>query len=215
MPDIVNAITYTKEIQTIIAKKLKDPSFEPSEWNSDELLPVRRYIRNYYRRAQNFKCAYCKKSVSMQSVDNAHIEHILAKSRNRSFIFEPRNLCVVCADCNVIKRSKEIEGKHEDVLKKTTKRYPKTSKAFRIVHPHFDNYYDHIVICGDFYLDRTEKGSFTIMACRLNRKLHASGLEALLSNSELFPLMEGILNETDPLKQATLILQLRGRLFSI
>jgi hypothetical protein len=48
--------------------------------------------------------------------------------------------------------------------------YPRSSKAFKIVHPHFDEYTDHILRLGEaFYIGRSDKGLFTIKECGLKR----------------------------------------------
>lgn len=93
------------------------------------------------------------------------IEHIMAKDKKVQFMFEPRNLCVACKDCNGAKSSKEV------LVNPGRVRFPIRSRDYKIVHPHFDDYGEHIsaVVPEEFYRPLTEKGEFTIITCRLLR----------------------------------------------
>ncbi|MBO0356366.1 hypothetical protein J0X19_00275 [Hymenobacter sp. BT186] len=150
----------------------------------------------------------------MTSTLNCHVEHIVPKSKHITFIFEPKNLCVVCAECNTIKKEQETLDIIEDTLTlskgKTRKRYPTVSNAFKIVHPHFDRYQDHIIRLGDYYyVDRTKKGSFTIGACRLNRLLYEFGWqETFHSDNELIELMTNYLETDDSLERIRILRKL-------
>ena len=177
MPDITTAITYNEALSTTIKQKRVDPQFGPKTWSTDELQGLRTTIRSYYRQVQHGLCAYCKQPVSLQSAANCHVEHIAPKSLYPEFMFEPKNLCVVCADCNEIKRNQEVTATVPDTVKDgpARKRYPRSSAAFKIVHPHFDIYDEHIERIHRFYVDLTPKGHFTIGACRLNRFVQAHG----------------------------------------
>jgi len=210
MADIEIPISFSEDFKNVINQKLSDPDFKYQDWSNEDLFPLRRYIRNYYRDLTK-KCVYCRKDVSLQSANNCHVEHIISKSSDPlKFIFEPKNLCVLCSDCNEIKKDKEVEDK---ILKrnKQYRRYPNSSDSFLIVHPHFDNYDEHIFKCEDIYIDLTPKGSYTIYICKLNRKIHKFGIEpVLLSQSELYDLFNAIMNETNFTKQNMLFNKLRA-----
>ena len=180
MADIAGAVSYTKEQQKFIGERLKDQSFTYLSWKEDEMAPFRSAVREHYRREQFGLCAYCRGSISLVSALNAHVEHIAPKSKYREFIFEPKNLCVICADCSAIKQSQEVL-EAPDPVKRKVSRYPRSSSAFLIVHPHFDRWDDHILKAHGFYVDRTPKGHFTIGACVLNRKIREFGWEATLT----------------------------------
>ncbi|MBN6518277.1 hypothetical protein JZM36_15555 [Acinetobacter pittii] len=171
MPDINNCISYDLEINKIVEEKIKDPNFKYKNWSDEDLEKVRKNIRDYYRKEQKGRCVYCREPLSLQSASNCHVEHILPKSKYTSFIFEPKNLCVICADCNEIKREQEtLEHSYQLLKRSSIVRYPKSSNAFLIVHPHFDDYDDHIkIIHGGYYIDLTPKGNKTIGVCKLNR----------------------------------------------
>jgi len=210
MADIDKPIIFSTKIKKLIKDKLSDQTFSYNDWSNDDLLDLRREIRNYYRDLTK-SCAYCKKDISLQSANNCHVEHIIPKSSEPlKFIFEPKNLCVICSDCNEIKKDKEVQDK---ILSKNIpyREYPRSTTAFLIVHPHFDDYNEHIFKCEDIYIDLTPKGSYTMHICKLNRKIHKFGIEpVLLSQSALFDLFNEIMNEKNFTKQSILMNKLRA-----
>ncbi len=177
MPLITNPARCDAQLKKIIDSVKARNDFDHKSWSCDELLPVRSFIRGHYRNEQRGACAYCKNPISTQAAGNAHIEHIVPKSLHLAFMFEEKNLCVICADCNEIKKNQETLNELPDTLTLRpdgTKRrqYPRSPGAFFIVHPHFDKWDRHIEKFGHRYIDRTTKGSFTISACKLNRFFH-------------------------------------------
>jgi len=199
MADISTPVVYSKQDAAKLKAKLIDALFTHNNWSDDDLATFRATVREYYRTAQNGLCAFCKSDISLRSANNCNVEHIVPKSLRREFIFEPKNLCVICADCNEIKRAKEILADIPNPLSKTqAKLYPRSSKAFLIVHPHFDKWDDHIINFGSLYLDLTDKGNFTIGACTLNRRLRKFGWEAVIaSDADVRAAASEWLNATD------------------
>lgn len=191
MPMITNPINYTRESSEIIKEALGHADFDHNCWGRDELQDVRREIRNHYRREQRLKCAYCQNPITAISASGAHIEHIVPKSQHTQFAFEPKNLCVICPDCNEVKRNRSVT--YTPLKNSQPKRYPRSSSAFMIVHPHFDDYDDHIIKANRIYIDRTLKGHWTIGACALNRFYHTFGMcEELVEDLDLIQMEEDI-----------------------
>lgn len=182
MPDIKKAVQYSSEERKLIQTYVRDPNFSHLVWQDDSLQLLRCAVRDHYRREQCGICAYCRRSISLTSPQNAHVEHIAPKAKYVNFIFEPKNLCVICADCSAIKGSQDVLAAL-DPLKRKFKRYPHSSSAFHIVHPHFDCWDEHIMKIHGFYVDRTAKGHFTIGACVLNRKIRKFGWETEITES--------------------------------
>lgn len=181
MPDIQQQIDFdATENQQISDKKASD-NFSFNNWGDSDLENIRVAIRRFYRNEQGAKCAYCKQAVSLISASNCHVEHIAPKSLYQSFMFEPKNLCVICADCNEVKRNQETINEVPDTVisrKNPRVRYPTTSNAFKIIHPHFDNYDEHIEIFSEkIFVNKSKKGLFTIGACDLNRWIRIFGWE--------------------------------------
>jgi uncharacterized protein (TIGR02646 family) len=211
MAEINECIVFTALQHVLIEEKLQDGCFSHKNWGDKDLTTLRKVIRNFYRLKQKAHCAYCRNPVSMTAVLNCHIEHIAPKSKYRDFIFEPKNLCVICADCNQIKREQETFHTEPDTVKNGNrrKRYPRSTDAFRIVHPHFDNYDEHIVIFRHkYYVGRTDKGAFTIFSCRLNRFLGAFGWQnGMIDHAEITALMNEFIEEPDRSKRDQMLRQ--------
>lgn len=173
MPLINNEFTFTDEEKKLIKSIKTLADYDHTKWSCEELAPIRVRIRDFYREQQNFICAYCKKNISTTSAFNAQVEHIAPKALHIDFIFTPKNLCVICADCNHIKSNKEVTNEEEYTTNnEDIKRYPTTANAFKIVHPHFDEYDQHIeIIANHIYVENNDsnKGRFTIYSCKLNR----------------------------------------------
>ncbi|MRT93249.1 HNH endonuclease [Ancylomarina sp. 16SWW S1-10-2] len=211
MPDITIPVHFNSKESKIISGKMNNPQFTYKDWGDEDLQAIRKHIRNHYR-DQSGICPYCRKDISIRSVYNANIEHIVPKSIARGFMFKPKNLCVICCDCNEIKRNQEVEEEETNPLSRVKEytNYPSSSNSFKIVHPHFDNYDEHILKCGDIYIDRSKKGSFTIMTCELNRKAHKYGIEtSLLEKSELITMMHEFESTTSFTKEMSVINKLR------
>jgi len=209
MADINLSIDYSKEsISTIKNKTI--PPFNHNNWGDDDLLGVRKEIRAFYRKQQKGICYYCKQTVSITYSSNCHIEHIVPKGKHLDFIFTPKNLCVSCAECNLIKGEQEVLKKPSTVI-----RYPRSSGAFKLVHPHFDEYDKHIRIINGYYIDKgSKKGNFTIGLCNLNRKLGELGWEPEITNeADLIQDMNGFIDEKDSIKRAKKLHKLKDKLF--
>lgn len=208
MADITKPIKMSVGSEQIIADKKAQSNFNYKCWGDAELEAVRKEIRDYYKIVQDGKCAFCQQPVSLVSALNCQVEHIVPKMLHEDFIFTPTNLCVICADCNQIKRDQETLNEIPETMTKASKRkkYPRSSGAFKIVHPHFDVWKDHIIIFDDLYVDQTMKGHFTIGACKLNRKLHEFGyVEEITNDEEISELMNRFLEETDSIKRRQIL----------
>lgn len=198
---------------------MDDSTFSFKDWSHNELINLRSAIRSFYRSEQKGICSYCRKNISLQSANNCQVEHIAPKSLYRNFIFEPKNLCVICADCNEIKREQETLNSIKNTLltRRARKSYPRSTNSFKCYHPHFDNYSDHIEIVGDyFYVDKSKKGHFTIGVCRLNRKLYEYGWEKeIVDDKSLVATMSEFLKSKSTIKKATLLNKLRHQIINI
>ncbi|WP_228388441.1 HNH endonuclease [Chryseobacterium sp. CBo1] len=116
---------YSEDFEKRIMDKFSKSEINHTNWQDDDISDIRSSIREYYRIEQKGKCAYCKQSISLISASNCQVEHIVPKSKYLSFISEPKNLCVICADCNEIKKSQEVLNEVPEVTnKKNIKRYP-------------------------------------------------------------------------------------------
>ncbi|KXV15621.1 hypothetical protein CR51_02100 [Caballeronia megalochromosomata] len=217
MSEIVEPVSFPPDLETLIERKKADATFTHKDWSCDELEPLRSLVRRHYRRVQKGRCAYCRKDVSLTSALNCHVEHIAPKSKYPQFMFEPKNLCVVCADCNEIKREQEVANAEPDTLASRTGRisYPRSSNGFRIVQPHFDEYSKHILVYRGFFIDRTDKGNFTIGACKLNRRLREFGWdEKIVEDGELLEASQEFIEASDAIARLAALNRIRDACLS-
>lgn len=175
MSDISDPVIFSSDLKKLILSKQNDSSFSHDNWGDLDLLPVRKFVRAHYRPLQGKVCYFCKNPLSQKSAMNCQVEHLIPKSTHPKFIFTPQNLCLICCDCNESKGSHPITKAGAKL-----KRYPRSSKPFKIVHPHFDKYDEYIykTVSGHFMGlddDKARKGSYTIYVCGLNKDIDSLG----------------------------------------
>jgi hypothetical protein len=78
-------------------------------------------------------------------------------------MFTEMNLAAACRECNSHKRAKET------LVDPLANAYPLTPSAFYVVHPHYDNWSEHILRDHLTYASFSAKGAWTIKECNLNR----------------------------------------------
>lgn len=141
-------------------------------WSSADLDPVRSRIKQFYLQGQAFKCCYCRRENAVQHGRAWDVEHVISRTANATFMFEPENLAVACIDCNLAKLDANI-------LVHPRVRFPRTSGAYTIVHPHFDDWDEHFMFGGFVYAPLTAKGTETLKVCKLYRFYNLVGSDAL------------------------------------
>lgn len=140
-----------------------------TDWKKAALQPIKDDIRDYLYQINDNKCYFCKSKID-NATNNETIEHIISKDKCPNFTFKPENLTMACSDCNRIKND-------DDVLNSSINNpenldfynYPSQSNDYIIVHPYFDEYFDHIDIDEIFYLGKDNKGKTTIRYYNLTR----------------------------------------------
>lgn len=144
-------------------KSLVDKAFTThNDWGKLIFNDIKQNIIQHLRAEQDNKCCYCKRNLGFD-IRDVEIEHIIPKSTHSKFAFHGKNMALSCPACNTIKNVKPV-------LKKSVTNYPKTGKAFKIIHAHYDSYPEHIHIYDEsVYAARTSKGSETITICELFR----------------------------------------------
>lgn len=145
---------------------------DPNHWNGNGpvRLALRRAIKKHYLVEQAYHCVYCYRHRQDYHGAAWDIDHIVPKSIYPQFTYEPLNLAISCKDCNVKKGNKSVLC--EGVLAQEA--YPSASHNFLIIHPHFDNFYDHISVEYTeknevLHKPKTKKGVETFRICGLNR----------------------------------------------
>lgn len=168
---MLNEIDFDENEKEYIKKKLALSGFSHNSWADEDLSKIKSKIKAYYLYEQKTICPYCKRNLQTSNGRFWDIEHIIPRSYCKEFMFEPKNLCMACVDCNNAKSDKKVTKSRAKV------KYPIKSDLFFIIHPHLDVYEDNLepIRPGFFYIPKTEKGSKTIEICNLNRFYQSAG----------------------------------------
>lgn len=136
---------------------------DPGYWSDGSLADLKSRVKAFYIEVQSSRCCYCDRHQATENHRAWDIEHVADRSKYPWFMFTATNLAASCPDCNLAKSAKET------LKTPGRKTYPKASADFRIVHPHFDVFADHIHRFGHIYVPKSSKGKYTIVACDLLR----------------------------------------------
>jgi len=171
----ISAIEFTLEEASLI-KSVTDNGLE---WGCDELNLLRSRIKQFYLDGQGLRCCYCRRQNVTLHGRAWDVEHVIAQKSNPAFMFEPENLAVACIDCNSSKSD-------QDILARPRKTFPRNSQAYTIVHPHYDEWDDHIMFGTVVYAPKSAKGSRTIEVCKLYRFYQLAGQDALFAQDRRY-----------------------------
>jgi hypothetical protein len=122
-------------------------------------------VKDYYLFAQGMRCCYCSFELANDH-STFDAEHVLDKSTHKQFMFELNNLAAACRPCNRAKNAKSAL-----VVNVPLGAVPLNSDAYRIVHPHLDDWSAHLEFDS---LNRirplvgSDKGKNTIDVCKIS-----------------------------------------------
>ena len=146
-------------------QKIADHYKCADDWTKDSLNNIKSSLRNHLLVWQLGQCCYCRQKIGCGQRES-DLEHIVDKSGHWEFGFMPQNIALCCPACNSIKTNQEVLiDEKVNILE-----YPTEGASFKIVHPYFDRYSDHILIlAGSVYQSKTVKGANLIAMCHLFR----------------------------------------------
>ncbi|HDX8341101.1 TPA: HNH endonuclease [Aeromonas dhakensis] len=165
----IKAIDFSKDalVKIGVFKALPKTEINGSYWDRDDdvdLKKLKKEIKNHYLKAQDYTCPYCRQRVSVKHNAAWDTEHIIPKSSHPELMFESINLCISCKDCNTEKGNKNV------LVNKDKKTLPESGTDYIIIHPHLDEYNEHIkVVDGNYFIPTSLKGRRTIEVCGLLR----------------------------------------------
>ncbi len=160
---IATPISYGSASAALVATYDGGPVKDAARWNDTDVDPTRKEIKQHYIAEQRHLCCYCGLPDPAVHGLDWDVEHITPRKLHPEFMFTPENLAVACRECNGHKGSKET------LLDPSASAYPLTADAFLIVHPHFDDWAEHILRDHLAYAAFTPRGEWTIKECNLNR----------------------------------------------
>lgn len=189
----MNEVKFTDEDLDLVNNfnALKDK--KSVSWSDDKYSHIRKTIKDHYLAEQDYTCFYCRQRMVVNSNRVWDAEHIISKSTHPAFMFEPKNLCVTCPDCNNEKRDGKVLDRESRV------RFPSFSYAYKIAHPHFDNYHEHleVIVPGMLYRIKTAKGRYTYRIYGLDRfSMYVDRIREQNKNDKVQKLMQSALMDS-------------------
>jgi uncharacterized protein (TIGR02646 family) len=125
----------------------------------------RNEVKDYYYAAQQRRCCYC--SFELQPHKWTYdAEHILDKDEYPEYTFELNNIAAVCKHCNISKSNQAISASKQRFQELSAK-----SEEYSIVHPHFDEWEEHLQfdeIGRIVSVANSSKGEETIRICKIH-----------------------------------------------
>lgn len=160
---IANPVQFNEDEQALIDGLLNEDEFDGAVWEKEVITAIKLRIKGHYIREQNFRCCYCRQPLYAHHGRVWDLEHVIARVTRCDFMFVPRNLAVACIECNQSKKA-------ELVTDPGRRSFPDRTRLYKIVHPHFHNWEEHIELEGEgTYHALSEEGKFTIYHCDLFR----------------------------------------------
>lgn len=147
-------------------EKLPTDQQNGSFWINVKINDFKHKAKEFYIKEQKCKCCYCDKEIMSENKRLWDLDHVLCRDKRPSYMFEPENLAISCVPCNLAKSAKDV------ATGKSYKNFPRRSSSYKIIHPHFDNYGEHIrIFSGLIYVPvrGSKKGRATIEICNLSR----------------------------------------------
>ena len=175
---ITKPISYSLAEQDFIESTIYSIDFTHLYWNKNtpkktnrpkelekDIERIKKKIKEHYIKIQKYRCCYCWHVYHTTHKLIWWTDHIIPKSDNKLLMFEPKNLCVSCPDCNNKKNDQKVL---KDGIPNTLSL---KSDDYIIIHPHLDKYKEHIYTDGKLYLpiNKSSKAIKTIEICKLTR----------------------------------------------
>lgn len=132
---------------------------------SEYVATFKQEVKRYYYFQQTRRCCYCSRLLDDHGA-TYDAEHIIDKNTYPQFMFELNNLASSCKKCNGAKGVKPV------LVSAHVTGVPYSSSDYLIVHPHLDEWEDHLgfdPVGRIIRRDGSEKGKNTIAICAIYR----------------------------------------------
>jgi hypothetical protein len=151
MPDpyapALTSIVFTMDEQAAITAALQTD--KPWDWapggaEGAAIASVKTKIRDLHMARHGDRCCYCRKNVHGGGHFVIDREHVLPKSRAafKQLVYEIWNLGIACKRCNMQYKKDKVDF----VVNQASAAALQTSANYRLIHPNYDLYKDHIRI---------------------------------------------------------------------
>lgn len=153
MPDpyvpVLESLVLTDAEKAAIVAALA--TAQPWDWApggdaGDAIMSVKQKVRDLQMARHGDRCCYCRKNLHGGGHFVIDREHVLPKSRAafKQLAYEVWNLGIACKRCNMQYKGIKIDF----VIDPADMAALQTSKNYRLIHPNYDCYKDHIrIVC--------------------------------------------------------------------
>ncbi|MCA1197855.1 hypothetical protein K9B35_07740 [Sphingomonas sp. R647] len=204
---MMQAITYSAAEKAIVDafNALPFNDKKASYWSDDVTKATRDAIKDFYILEQDYRCCYCRRKVLSKNKGDWQGDHVIARDTHAQFMFEPKNLAICCRGCNGEKSNKNV------LRNAKRKTFPVNSDDYLIVHPHMDDYDDHIRWFGQVCAPRkSNKGAKTIEMCGLMRfAADYAGLDTDMNDRRFDELVGQLMTTNSKLEGASILAGLK------
>jgi len=148
--------------QIDITKLSNNPITDKEDWCSKEFSSLKRNFRYQHYKKQKRRCTYCRRILNPLGI-NEHIDHLVARSIRKGWMFKPRNLVLTCYQCNTQKSAAPILPSGLRF-----KRLPKQPNNYTLFNPYVHKWSEHFEMEDDLFLKaRSIEGQNTIRELKL------------------------------------------------
>lgn len=148
-----------------IISRLSGMACSPQDkWGHADFKVVYDNLKGLLLAEQDKHCYYCQIQYLNIDMDDWHIDHIVPIDEDDRYVFCDRNFVLACKWCNRRKSDKPVMR-----ARPVSSKYSKSKNNYRIIHPRWDKYSEHIDIVGIIYAGKTSKGRRTVFDCVLDR----------------------------------------------
>lgn len=141
------AFIFSQDEADLVAAALLTPKpwdWEPGGAQQTMLKAVKTKILAHHKARQSEQCCYCRRNLLGAGPFMTDPEHILPKSKAtyKPFAYTMWNLSSSCKRCNITIKNQDDAF----VINKTDPNTFQQSGNYRLVHPNFDDWKDHLKI---------------------------------------------------------------------
>ncbi|MGB3899754.1 MAG: hypothetical protein WA973_14515 [Mesorhizobium sp.] len=194
------AFTVAEKAAIVAAMKTPKPwDWKPGGAQGDAIVSVKRKILDLHMARHGGRCCYCRKNLHGGGHFVIDREHVLPKSRAafKLLAYEIWNLGIACKRCNMQYKKNKVDF----VVDQINAAALQTSANYRLIHPNYDLYKDHILISVKqdddvtvvkYTKQGTAKGDYTFDYFKLG-ELEVGSFDVSQGRPELEDLGEGAL----------------------
>ena len=201
IPALDSLVLTDDEKEAVIAALATNKPWEwaPKGAAVNAIAMVKQKVRDLHMARHGNRCCYCRKNLHGGGHFVIDREHVLPKSNSmfKPLTFEIWNLGIACKRCNMQYKKDKVDF----VIDPSSSAALQTSENYRLIHPNYDRYKEHIRIVSfqdddvtvvKYTILGSDKGNYTYEYFNL-RELEVGSFDATQGIPEIQELGPGAL----------------------